>query len=174
MAVVDSKGGSEPSGAAGEIEKSRGLAVALHKLDAIKGFESANEDRGGGSGGLANDIEHEVRAIVEENVSVAGTEIHRADAWSRATEVMSGGVAGRIGLRFHDTAAEAARKEIVDDDFSDEEASEANGVRWKFGAAQATKCEFLRRGFQSGARGGHRMPNQRESSLCRSSEETRS
>jgi len=35
---------------------------------------------------------------------------------------MSGGIAWRIGLRFHNAAAEAARGEIADDNFSDEEA----------------------------------------------------
>src|SRR2546430_6579544 len=44
---------------------------------------------------------------------------------------MSGGVAGRIGFRFHDAAAEAARGEIVDDDSPDEETSEHDGVRRK-------------------------------------------
>jgi hypothetical protein len=42
---------------------------------------------------------------------------------------MSGGIPGRVGFRFHDAAAEAARGEIVDHDFSDEEASELDGVR---------------------------------------------
>jgi hypothetical protein len=42
---------------------------------------------------------------------------------------MSGGIPWRVGFRFHDAAAEAARGEIVDHDFSDEEASELDGVK---------------------------------------------
>src|SRR2546430_1821174 len=87
---------------------------------------------------------------------------------------MSGGVAGRIGFRFHDAAAEASRGEIVDDDFPDEETSEHDGVRGKFRATETANSEFGRRGFQSRARWGHGMSSQRESSFWRSSEETRS
>jgi len=174
VATVDLKSGSEAPGAAGEIEESGGLAMALHELDAFERFEGADEDCGGDSGRLAHDIEHEVRAIVEKNVGMAGGEVHRTNARSRAAEMMSGGIAGRIGFRFHNTAAEAARGEIVDDNSSDEEASEIDGVRWKFSAAEAADREFRRRGFQSGASGGHGMPNQWDSSFSRSSEETRS
>jgi hypothetical protein len=44
---------------------------------------------------------------------------------------MSGGIAWRIGLRFHNAAAEAARGEIADDNFSDEEARQLDGISWK-------------------------------------------
>ncbi len=142
VATVDLKSGSEAPGAAGEIEEPGGLAMALHELDAFERFEGTDEDCGGDSGRLAHDIEHEVRAIVEKNVGVAGGEVHRADARSGAAEMMSGGIAGRIGLRFHNAAAEAARGEIVDDNSSDEEASEIDGVRWKLSAAEAADGEF--------------------------------
>jgi hypothetical protein len=56
--------------------------------------------------------------------------------------VVSGGVTGRIGFRFHDAAAEAAGGEIVNDDLSNQEASEKDGVRGKFGAAEAAKGEW--------------------------------
>ena len=142
VATVDLKSGSEAPGAAGEIEESRGLAMALHELDAFERFEGADEDCGGDSGGLAHDIEHEVRAIIEKNVSMAGVEIHRPDTRSRAVEMMSRGIAGRIGFRFHNAAAEASLGEIVDDDPSDKETSEIDGVRWKFSAAKAADREF--------------------------------
>ena len=144
VAAIDLKSGSEAPGAAGEIQKSSGLAVALHELDAFKRFDGADEDRRRGFGGLAHDIEHEVGAIVEENVGMALGEIHRTDARSRSAEMMSSGIAGRIGFRFHDAAAEAARGEIVDDNFSDKEASEIESVRWKFGPAEAANSEFRR------------------------------
>jgi hypothetical protein len=142
VAPIDLKSGGEASGAGRETEKLTGLALALHQLDAIEGLERADENGRGDSSGLAHDIEHEVRAIVEKNVGVARREVHRTDARSRAAEVMSGGIAGRIGFRFHNAAAEASRGEIVDDDPSDKETSEIDGVRWKFSAAKAADREF--------------------------------
>ena len=56
--------------------------------------------------------------------------------------MMSRGIAGRIGFRFHNAAAEASLGEIVDDDPSDKETSEIDGVRWKFSAAKAADREF--------------------------------
>ncbi len=144
VVAVDLKGGSEASRAAGEIEKPGGLAVALHELDALKWFESADEDGRRGSSRLANDIKHEVRAIVEKNIGMAGREIHRTNARSWAVEVVTRRVAGRIGFGFHDAAAEAAGGEIVDDGFSNEETGELDGVIWKLGTAEAADREFLR------------------------------
>ena len=91
-------------------------------------------------------------AIVEENVGVARGEIHRTNTRSRAAEMMSGRIAGRIGFRFHDASAEAAGGEIVYDDPPNKESSEADSIRGKFGAAQAADSEIHRRGFRSRAR----------------------
>jgi hypothetical protein len=55
---------------------------------------------------------------------------------------MSCGIAGRIGFRFHDAAGETARREVVDDNSSDEEASEIDSVVGKSGAAKAADREF--------------------------------
>jgi hypothetical protein len=172
--AMDLKGGGEASRPAREIENSSGLAVALHELDAFERLEGADEDRGGDSCGLADDIEHEVRAVIEKNVGVAWGEIHRSNARSWPAVVMSGGIARRIGLCFHNAAAQSARREIVHDSFPYEEASELNSVRRKLGAAQAANKEFLRRGFHCGANRGHGIPSQRDSSFCMSSDETRS
>ena len=68
---------------------------------------------------------------------MAGSKIHRANAGSGAAEMVSGGIAGRISFRFHNAAAEAARRKIVDDHFSNEEASELGGVSRKFAAVKA-------------------------------------
>ncbi len=106
--AVDLESGGEPSWPAGEIVKSSGLPVALHDLNAFKWFDGPDQDRRGDSRRLAHDIEHEVRAVVKENVCVTGREVHRADARSRPTEVMTCGIAGWIGFCFHDPAAEAA------------------------------------------------------------------
>src|SRR6266513_3336877 len=171
VAAIDLKSCGEASWTAGEVEKPSSLAVALHELQALKRFEGANEDCRGGSHGFAHHIEHEVRAIVEKNVGVAMSEIHRTNARSRAAEVMSRGIAGRIGFRFHEAAAEASRREVVDDDFPDEETSEHDGVRGQLRAAETANNEFGRRGFLSRARWGHGMSTQRESSFWSSSEQ---
>ncbi len=69
--------------------------------------------------------------------------------------MMSGGIAGRIGFRFHNAAAEPARGEIMDDDFSDEKTSQPDGFGWKFGAQEAPDLQFLRRAFQIDGRWWH-------------------
>src|SRR6266404_3732655 len=112
--------------------------MALHEFDAIESLESANEDRRSGAGGLADDVEHEMRAVVEKNVCVTGSEIHGANARRGPAEVMARGIAGRVCLRFDDAAAEAATGEIVDDHFADEKAGEGDSIDRKFRAAKST------------------------------------
>jgi hypothetical protein len=143
VAAVDFESGGEAPGAAGEIEKPNGLAVALHECDALKWFDSADEDSGSDTCMLTNYIEHEVRAIVEENVGVARGEVHRANPWSWAAEMMSGRIAGRISFRLHDAAAQAPSRETVDDDFSDEESCELDGIRRKVGASETSNPKFF-------------------------------
>jgi hypothetical protein len=168
VAAIDLKSGGEASRAGCEIEKLTGLAMPLHKFDTLKRLECADEDGCGDAGRLADDIEHEVRAIVEKNVGMARIKIHRTNARRGTTEMMSGGVARRISFRFHDAAAKAASGKIVDDDFSDEEAGQLDSVRWKFGAAQALDCEFRGGGLQRVAIRGHGMLSQRDG-FCKSS-----
>ena len=109
--------------------------MALHQFDSIERFESANEDRRGRSGGLARNVEHEVRAIVEKDICMALREIHGANARCGAAEMVPGRIARRIGFGFDDAAAKASSGEIVDDNFADEEARERDGVLRKFRAA---------------------------------------
>jgi hypothetical protein len=142
VAAVDEKGGSEAAGAAGEIEKTSGVAISLHQFDAVKGFEGANEDGRGCAGRFADNVEHEVRAVIEKDVRVALREIHRTNAGSGAPEVMTGRIARRIGFGFHDAAAEAPDGKVVDDDFADEETRESYGVLRKFRAAETADGKF--------------------------------
>jgi len=137
VTAVDLKRGGKAARTAGEIKKPSGLAVLAHDLEAIEWFERSDEYGRGDSGRLAHDIEHKVRAVVEKNVGMARRKIHRTNARSRAAEMMSGGIAGRIGFRFHDAAAEAAGGEIADDNLSDKEASELDGISRKFSAKEA-------------------------------------
>ena len=128
VAAIDSKGGGETARAAREIEKASGLAMALHEFDAAERFQGADENGGGRSRGFADDVEHEVRAVIEEHVDVAGSKIHGADARRRPAKMVTGGIAGRVGFRFHDAPAEASGAEIVNNDFADEEARKRDGV----------------------------------------------
>jgi len=137
VTAVDLKRGGKAAGTAGEIKRPSGLAVLAHYLQPIQWFERPDEYGRGDSSRLAHDIEHEVRAVVEKNVGMARRKIHRTNARSRATEMMSGGIAGRIGFRFDDAAAEAASGEVADDNFSDEEARQLDGISRKFSAKEA-------------------------------------
>ncbi len=132
VAAVDLQRGGEPSGTTGEIGKAGSFAVALHDFDAFEGLERANQDRRGGGRELAHDVEHEVRAIVEENVGMARGEIHRADARRWAAVVMTRGIARGIGFGLDDAAADASCGEIVDHDFANEESREFNRVMRQF------------------------------------------
>jgi len=87
---------------------------------------------------------------------------------------MSGRIARRIGFRFHDAATEAAGRKIVNDDFSDEEAREPDGVRRKLGASKTMNCEFFRCVVGRNTRRPHGVSAQRGNSFCTSSEESRS
>jgi len=174
VTAVDLESGGEAARAAGEVEKASGFAMSLHECNSVKGFESADENGGGGSGRFADYIEHEVRAVVEKNVGVALGEIHGADARRGATEMMAGGIAGRIGFGFDDAATEASGGEIVDDDFADEEAGKSDGARGKVGTLQGMDYKFCRGRFGGGRCGGHEIASQRERMRCQSSGDRRS
>jgi hypothetical protein len=136
VSTVDLKGGGKTAGASRKIENPCGFAVLLHECDAIERFKGADENGCGGADGLTDDVQHEVRAVVEENVGVTGGQIHRAYARRRPTEMMARRIPGRIRFRFHDAAAHAPGGQIMDDHFADEEAREGNSVGRKFRAAK--------------------------------------
>src|SRR5260221_3335747 len=83
------------------------------------------------------DVEHEVIAIAEIDVGVASAKKHGAIARGGAAKVVSGGIALRIRLRFHDTAAKPDAGEFADDNFADEKACQRDSVPTQLGAAQA-------------------------------------
>jgi len=105
VAAVDLKSGGKTAGASRKIENPCGLAVLLHECDAIERFKRADEDSCSGPGRFADNIEHEVRAVVEENVGVTGGQIHRANTRRGSSEMMACGIAGRICFRFYNAAA---------------------------------------------------------------------
>jgi hypothetical protein len=142
VAAVDSKGRAQAAGTAGEIEKASGLAMAPHVSDPLEGFKSSDENGGSDSGGLADDVQHEMNAVIEKNIYVTRGQIHRADAWRWPAEMVTGGIAGGIGFDFDNATAQTAGREIVDDDFTDEEAREFEGFCWKFRAVQPAEREF--------------------------------
>jgi hypothetical protein len=142
MTPIDLQGCRQAPGTARQIQKTMGLAVTLHELDAFQRFQGADQDGRRDSLGLAHNIQHEMRAIVKENVGMARCKIHRADARGWTAVMMPGGIARRIRFRFNDAAAEASGRKFVDDDFSDEEASQSYGVRRQLRAAQAADGDF--------------------------------
>ena len=165
MAAVDLQGLREPSRAAREIEKARGLAMPLHELDALEGFERTDQDGRGHTLGFADNVQHEVRAVVEENVDVAGRQMHGTDTRSRAAKMMPCGIARRISLGFHNAAAYAASGQVVDHHFANQETRELDGTGRKFRAEQPANGN-CRRGFLDGdKRRGHGGNSARHDSL---------
>src|SRR6266702_1139745 len=152
VTAIDLQGCGETAGATGELEKANCPAMALHEFDAFQRFESADEDRSRGSGRLADHVQHEMRAVVEEDIDVPWSEIHGAYPRRGATEVMTGGISGWIGFSFNDASAEAASRKVMDHNFADEEARQSDGVMRKFGSMQTTNREFLRWGSLTAAR----------------------
>src|SRR5215472_9483611 len=134
VAAVDLQRLREASRAAREIAEFRGFAMALHDFDTIERLERANENGGGGFGRFTHDVEHEVVAVIEENVDMAGREVHRADARSGPAKMVPSRIARRIRLGLNDAATDTADREIVHDHFANQEARELNGVFREFGA----------------------------------------
>jgi len=122
VAAVDLQGLGEASGAAGEVQQTSSLAMFLHQGNAFQWFQRANQDTPGDARPFAGDVEHEVRTVIEENVGVAGSEVHGTDSRRRAAIVMTSGIAGRVSFRFHDASAQTPGGKIVHNDFADEEA----------------------------------------------------
>ncbi len=152
VAAVDLQSRGETAGATGEIEKANCPAMALHEFDAFQRLEGADEDRGRGSGRLADHVQHEMRTVVEEDVDVPRSEIHGAYPRGGATEMMTGGIPRWIRFGFDDASAEAASRKVMDYNFADEEARQSDGVMRKFGGMQTTDREFLRWGSLTAAR----------------------
>ena len=122
VTAIDLQSLREAARPAGEIAKLGGVAMALHDFDAFERLERANQDSRGGFPRLAHNVEHEVRAVVEENVDVAGGEIHRADAQRGPAKMMPSGIARWVRFGFDDAAAHASGGKFVNHDFADEEA----------------------------------------------------
>jgi hypothetical protein len=132
VAAVDSQGRGQTTRATSEIEEASGLAMLLHEFDAFEGLEGADENSRGGCGRLADNVQHKMSAVIKKNINVTRSEIHRTDAWRGAAEMVSGGIGWGIGFDFDDASAETTSREIVDDDFADEEAREFDGIYRKF------------------------------------------
>ena len=135
--AVNEESGREAAGTAGEVERARGLAVTLHLLYAFQGFKGTDQDATADSGCLRADIEHEMIAVGEIDVSVAAAEKHGAIARSGAAKVVRGGIARRVGLRFDNATAETSARKFADDDFADQKPSQRYGVQREFHASKA-------------------------------------
>ena len=152
VAAVDLQRLREAPRSAREIQKLGGFAMVLHDFDAFEGLERANQNGSGSFGRLAHDVEHEVRAIVEENVDVAGSEIHGTNARCGPAKMMTGRVARRISFGLDDAAADTSAGQIVHDNFADEETRKFDSVRGKFGSANPADRDFHLRFFQRSCR----------------------
>lgn len=81
----------------------------------------ADEDAARDTVGLGDDVEHEVNAVVEIDVGMAGRAEDDAGAFGETSSGVSGGIVeGEIGFGFGDAGVEIA----VDDDFTKQIASD--------------------------------------------------
>ena len=115
-----------------------------------------------------------MRAVVEKNVCVTGSEIHGANARRGSAEMVAGGIAWRVCFRFDDAAAEAPSGKIVDDHFTDEKAGECDSIDRKFRAAKTTDGDCWIAFMHGGNCYRPVAPLERDRSFCRPSAETRS
>jgi len=134
VASIDLQGCSQAPGTSRQIKQAMGLAVPLHELDAFKRLKCPDQNRRSNGCRLAYHIQHEMRAIVKENVSMTRGEIHRADARRWTTVVMTRWIARGISFGFYDAAAESSLRQFVDYNFSDEEARQGHRAHGKFRA----------------------------------------
>ena len=142
-AAVDAKGGGEAAGATGQVKEVRCFAMALHLSDAFKRLHSAYENGGSRALRFADDVQHEMRAIVEENISMAGSKVHRTDSRRWTAEVVTRGIAGRVGFHLDDAPAETSRGKIVHNNFANQEARELGSCFRKFITFQTAQREFF-------------------------------
>ena len=103
--------------------------MKLHFLNAVEGFEGADENTTPDSRDFGAYIEHEVVAIAEIDVGMAAAKEHGSIAWGRTPKVVRGGIALRIGLRFHYSTAKADAWEVANDDLADEKPGQGDGIR---------------------------------------------
>jgi hypothetical protein len=87
---------------------------------------------------LRGDIEHEMIAVGEVDVSVTAAEKHGAVARGGSPKMMGGGIARRIGFGFDDAAHQPATGEFANHDLADEEAGEGDCIRRQLRAAEAS------------------------------------
>ena len=140
---VDLECGGQAAGSAGEIEKAGGCSVLLHLLDAIDGFQRADQYAAPYSGNFARDIEHKMIAVAKIDVGMAASQKHRLIARRRPPKVMGGGIARGIGFGFDDAPSHSARRKLANDDLADQEARERDGSGRQFAASQAPNQNWL-------------------------------
>jgi len=120
--AVDAESGGEAAWTAREVEHAGGFAVPLHLLDALEGFERADQDATADTGDFRADVEHEMIAVAEIDVGVAAEKKHGAIARGRSAKVVRGRIALRVGFGLHNAAAKPGVGELADDNFADEKA----------------------------------------------------
>jgi hypothetical protein len=103
--------------------------MLLHLRDAPERFEGPDQDATADSGDFSADIEHEVVAVAEIDVSMSTAEKHGAIAWGRAPKVVGGGIALRVGFGFDDAPTEADAREFANDNLANKKAGQGDGAR---------------------------------------------
>jgi hypothetical protein len=118
--AVDVQSLGQTARAASEVVEFVGAAAALHFGDAFERFECANQDAATYSGRFGAYIEHEVVAIGEVDVGVAGAQEHGRCARSRTAVVVGGRITWWVGFGLYNAAGHSEAGEVANDDLTDE------------------------------------------------------
>src|SRR5271163_4140551 len=122
--------------------------MTLHPLDTIERLECANQNTARSSFRFAGNVKHEMRAVVEKYVRVAGRLIHRANTWGRPAKMMPGRIAWRIRFGFDNSATESAARQVMDDDLADKKTRQLDCVLRQFCSLELTNLELRFRALQ--------------------------
>lgn len=116
--AVNAHGGRESTGAPGQIEQARGIAVRLHVANALERLKRPDKDATPDTFDFRTHIEHEVIAITKVDVGMAAAKEHGAISRRWPAKMVSGRVALRIGLGFNDPAAQASSRQFAHHNFA--------------------------------------------------------
>src|SRR5215472_1604444 len=143
VAAIDLEGLRETPRPAREVQEFSGFAMPLHDFDSLQRLERADQNGSGGFRALADDVEHEMSAVVEKNMDVARGKIHRADSRRGSPKMMSGRIARRISFGLDDATADPSGRQFVHHHFADQEARKLHGLFGEFRAADSPNGDFL-------------------------------
>ena len=125
---IDAQGFRQAPRPARQVAQTRGVAGALHVLNAGQGFEGAQQHAGADAGSFARHVEHVRGAVAQVDIGVAGFQKKRAVARGHAAERVTSRIGLQVGLGLDDTSAEQPLAHFAYDDLAQKESSERDRI----------------------------------------------